>query len=114
MKTLYGFTFIQLHSCTVDELTDFMAVYSANQVREAIQPILSEEKANTEKFLSVYAKRLSIAFHNILGDRAFIHMRKVYDTEEKFDEAADLIESMGMISQGIMAKVFEDLIKDEG
>jgi hypothetical protein len=105
MKTMYGVTYAQLNNLTASELNEHMAVFTANQVREAILKVNpAENKDDMEKFLSIYMK--------YAVDELYAKQRYIYDTEERFNVAADMSVHMGNLSilvQQLMEKVLDEL-----
>lgn len=117
IKTFYGFTFEQLHGCAPEELCDYMAAYAGAQVLEALKEMLPKEmfEAKIEKFLQIYTREVSTLFNKLIAEKVFPHMRKIYDTEEKFDDAADLVRAMGnigLIANNLMNEVMTKVMND--
>jgi len=114
MKTLYGITFAQLNNLTTAQLNEHMAVYTTNQVREAITETWpADGKSQIEEFLSVYKKHLLELFHNKFDDELYAGQRTLYNTEERFNFAVDMTARMGNVSTlvgGLMDKVMEELL----
>jgi hypothetical protein len=113
MKTMYGVTYAQLNNLTASELNEHMAVFTANQVREAILKVNpAENKDDMEKFLSIYMKYAVELYNEILTDELYAKQRYIYDTEERFNVAADMSVHMGNLSilvQQLMEKVLDEL-----
>jgi hypothetical protein len=69
----------------------------------------------SEKFMPIATKRMAEVFQLHLTDRHYAAQRILYDTEERFDLAADMMVEMGnasAISSQMMQLIHEDLAKD--
>lgn len=116
MKTLFGITYAQLSNLTTLELNEYLAVFAANEVREAITQLWPlDEPVKIEKFLAVYMRHSSELFNSKFDDALYTDMRSLYETEERFNLACSMTDRMGNIGvlvQGMMSKVLEELNDD--
>ena len=117
MKTLYGITYAQLQNLTTAELNEHMAAYATNQVRETLANLWATQPKNkSEKFLSIYMRHLLAMFNSKFDDELYAGQRALFDTEERFNFAADMTDRMGNIGilvNGMMERVMEELMADE-
>ena len=118
MKKLLGITYAQLQNLTTAELNEQIAIFTTNQVREAITKEwpADEGKGKLEKFLSVYLRRALELYNSKFDDELYANQRFLYDTEERFNRAADMTDRMGNIGilvGDLMNKVMEELAGDE-
>lgn len=103
-KVLMGFTFAQLHGLMVDELNTYVMSFTLNQMRKNPQ-FVEGMGDKMGPFMKAMVKHGVPALSDLLDETAYEHMRKVYDTEEKFNGACDLADRMGNMSVRINALV---------
>jgi hypothetical protein len=110
-KTLMGITFAQLHGLTTEELNDYLAAFSASQLRSMILKDAPDDmNGRFEEFMTVVLKRTAKVYNDLMDDGYYDTMRKVYDTEERFGLAVDLMERVGGLNP-VLAKTMSELME---
>jgi len=121
MKTINGITFAQLHNLQPAELNEYLASFTTLQTKEYLTsdtcPFAEEMKRHfTDEYFTILSQGMLEAFNQFLTDEIYAGMRKLYDTEERFDIAADMMSSFGNmagVAQEVSTKMFDRLIQSK-
>jgi hypothetical protein len=112
MKTLFGITFEQLHGLTVEELQDYTIAFTINASRQSMALAELPLPATVlQKYQSSANKKLASVVQTFQTDEYYDILRKLYDTQERFDLAATLSDQATEISQA-MQKMVQELTED--
>lgn len=97
-KVLMGFTFTQLHGAMTNaELTTAAMMFSMEQLRE--NPEFKKSVGDRgEIFIQIAKEEVETMQASLNMNRVWDHMRNVYDSEQKFDDAVDMMAEMGNMS----------------
>lgn len=116
MKTMYGITFQQLHSLETDHLNDLKCSFIIEKMKEGLtkEPPFDNPKIR-DRFIQIGIKYMSEMLHSTMVDSTYEAMRKIYDTEERFSIAVELLENIGDISTkcgDMMKAIFDQIVKE--
>lgn len=97
MRTIYGITFEQLHAFSLEDLQNTWISHSVKQAREAA---LNNPNARIDlvKLEDLTRKLSTRVIKSILDQGQIDSMRKLYDTEDRFNLASDMLSKMGNLS----------------
>lgn len=117
MNTLFGVTFEQLQTGTVEEIHEAMVKYTVEQVRHTISQIYSDdEKIHMDKFVEVYTKAIRALYEKYFDEQLLADQRKMYDTEERFELGISMASRMNNLAveiRSIMGQVLHELHQAE-
>lgn len=114
MKTLYGITFQELHNLELDEVKDKMVSFAIKSIHDNLpkeEPF--NDPAFRQKFIDIGVKHMLALFGTCSMEENIDDMRKIYDTEERFDIALRMMDRMGDLSiklQGMMNNIIEEAL----
>lgn len=90
-----GFTFHQLHGAMTNaELTTAAMMFSMQQLRENPE-FKKMVDGRGEIFIEIAKEEVQAMQKNLNMTRAWDHMRNVYDSEQKFNDAIEMMAEMG-------------------
>ena len=115
MKTLLGMTYAQLNTLNNEELNKILVKYTLEKIRFSMTQNLKDER-----FVNLYCDRalpkLQKIYTEFFTDEMYDFQRLVYDTEEKFNKASDMEQSMigisaivGNMTGELMQEMFKDI-----
>lgn len=112
MKTMFGMNFHQLHALSTKELNKLVAEFTVAQLAGTIPAEITEGDKFRERYIASFQKHAPEYFDTLMPEANYADMRKLYDTEERFNLSVDMIDRMGNIGnaiQPIIIKVMEDM-----
>lgn len=116
MRTLNGLTYAQLFTLTADELNEYQAVFTTNEIRSVMHgviPIGKNGQSLEDKFLEIMVNRLAIMFKELFNEEHYAMMRVIYDTEEKFNFSSDLAARLGNIGMAVQSMMNDAVLAIE-
>jgi hypothetical protein len=114
MSAIFDITYEQLFSLDTKSLNEIQASYILRRVRKNVDGYIPESRLSP--YLKAVSERLPALLEQLFDDEHFAAVRFLYDTQERFDKAAALMEksmSMGPMLQTLIVQCLESIMDSE-